>query len=504
MTDSSIRSIIIVGGGTSGWISAAVLARFADMRTTSITLVESEEIGIVGVGEATVPIIRNLNGLLGIDENAFVAATNGAFKLGIDFRDWGHVGNRFFHGFGDYGDQIEGIAPHHHWLKLRQLGDQTPIDDYSLPWAIARRGRFSPPPQGAAPGIAADYRYAYHFDAYRYARFLRTHCEARGVTRVEGKVEDVELHGESGNITGVTLADGRRLEADFFIDCSGFRGLLIEQALKTGYEDWSHWLPCDRAVVTTSSGDGAPPPCTVSTAHAAGWQWRIPLQVRDGNGYVYSSRFISDEDARATLLATVKGEALEDTRILRFVGGRRKQAWNRNCVSVGLASGFLEPLESTSIQLIQTAVHRLIEFFPDRNLDPALIAEYNRQTANEIERLRDFIILHYRPSQRPEAMWAHMRTMDLPDTAAHKLELWKAMGRVPLLSEESYLEPSFVAILAGNGVLPNRYDPVVDRIDTDTLKKGMEARRRAIAEAAERLPTQLAYIQRHCAMQEPA
>ena len=503
MTENAIRSVLVVGGGTSGWISAAVLARFLDPATTRITLVESDEIGIVGVGEATVPIIRNLNGLLGIDENDFVAATHGSFKLGIEFRDWGRIGNVHFHGFGDFGEDIEGIAPHHHWLKLRRQGDDRPIEDYSLTYALGRRGRFTPPDPESGRG-ESDYRYAYHFDAALYARYLRRHCEARGVTRVEGRISDVAQHGESGDIASVTLADGRVLEADFFIDCSGFRGLLIEETLKTGYESWAQWLPCDRAVVTASSGEAPSPPFTTSTALEAGWQWRIPLQHREGNGYVYASRFTSDERARELMLATLKGEPMQEPRVLRFEGGRRKLAWNRNCVAVGLASGFLEPLESTSIQLIQTAIARLIDHFPDRRRDPAIIAEYNRLCANEVERVRDFIILHYCLTHRTEPMWDYVRNMDLPDTLAHKIELWKAMGRVPLMTEESYQEPSWAAIFLGNGCLPGRYDPLVDRIDTARLARGMAARREAYAAWAERMPMQAAYIARHCAMKAPA
>lgn len=501
MHDPRIRSILIVGGGTAGWISAAVLARFLNPQHTRITLVESDEIGIVGVGEATVPLIRNLNGLLGIDEHDIVAATNGTFKLGIEFRDWGHVGNRFFHGFGDYGDSIQGVAPHHHWLRLRAAGDDTPLGAYSLPWALASRGRFAPP---AAQGLGADYRHALHFDAALYARYLRTLCERNGVQRVEGRIVEVDLDGASGHVAGVTLADGRRLEADFYVDCSGFRGLLIEDSLHAGYEDWSHWLPCDSAVVAPSEGNGETPPHTISTAREAGWQWRIPLQHRDGNGHVYASAFTTDARAEELLLANLPGQALAAPRILRFKGGRRRSAWVGNCVAIGLAAGFLEPLESTSIQLIQTAAARLIDLMPDRNFDPALATEYNRLTAAEFERLRDFIILHYTPTRRTEPLWAHVRNMPLPDTLAHKLELWTATGRVPLLAEESYQEPSWTAIFLGLGVIPRRHDPLVDQLDQQQLQRLMETRRTALAAMAERLPRHDAYIARHCAMRSAA
>lgn len=502
-SDAAIRSILIVGGGTAGWMSAAILSRFLDPNRCSITLVESEEIGIVGVGEATVPLMQHFNGVLGIDENAFVAATSGSFKLGIEFRDWGRVGNVHFHGFGDYGDSIEGVSPHHHWLKLHQLGDPSPIDDYSFPYAMGRQGRFAPPQQDKQ-NPAAFFRYAFHFDAALYARYLRGLCEARGVKRVEGRVVASRLDGDSGNIASLQLADGRDIAADFFVDCSGFSGLLIEQALRTGYEEWSHWLPCDRAVVIPTERSGPPPPFTVSTAQAAGWQWRIPLQHRDGNGHVYASGFVDDDAARRTLLDAVIGTPLADTRVLRFVTGHRRKFWNRNCVAIGLAGGFMEPLESTSIQLIQTAIARLIEFFPDRNFDPVMIDEYNRITTNEFERIRDFLILHYCPSQRDEALWQYCRSMPIPDSLAHKIEVWKSCGRVPLLTEESYQEPSWVAVLLGNGIVPHRYDPIVDRIALDRLRGGLAARRRAISDAVQRLPSHEAYIQRFCAAREAA
>ncbi|MDV3456962.1 tryptophan halogenase family protein [Sphingomonas sp. HF-S4] len=494
MTESAIRSIVIVGGGTAGWISAAVLARFLDPAQCSITLIESEEIGTIGVGEATVPLMQHLNGLLGIDEREFVKATQGSFKLGIEFRDWGQIGNVHFHGFGDYGDAIEGVAPHHHWRKLHSLGDPASIDDYSLPYAMARRGRFMPPSSNAD-----FYRYAFHFDASLYARSLRSHCEARGVHRVEGRVVTAERDGETGHIAVVLTADGQRHEADLFVDCSGFRGLLIEEALNTGYEDWRHWLPCDSAVVAPSAPTGPPTPFTVSTAREAGWQWRIPLQHRMGNGYVYSTRFTEDDRARDLFTANVPGKLLADPRVLRFTTGRRRKFWNGNVVAIGLAGGFMEPLESTSIQLIQTAIARLVEFFPDRNWDSRIADEYNRVTVSEFERIRDFLILHYCLTRRTDApLWDYCRTMPLPDTLAHKIDVFRASGRVPLLAEESYQEPSWVAIFLGNGVLPDRYDPLVDRIDPERLRAGLAQRHRLLVRAAEAAPPHEVFLQRCC------
>jgi tryptophan 7-halogenase len=497
MNDRAIRSIVIVGGGTAGWMTASVLAKFLGRDGASIQLIESEEIGIVGVGEATVPLMQLFNGVLGIDERDFVKRTQGTFKLGIEFRDWSRLGNVHFNGFGDHGGTINGISPHHHWLKLRQLGDDTPIGEYCFPYIAGKLGRFAPPPENT-PGEAAFYKYAYNFDAALYAKFLREYAEKAGVKRREGKVVDVELDGETGFITSVTMQDGERVAADFFVDCSGFQGILIEKALKTGYVDWSHWLPADRAVAVPCESGGDFLPFTRSTAREAGWQWRIPLQHRIGNGYVYSSKFISDEDARRTLLANLDGAPIVEPRVLKFTTGRRKKFWNKNCVAIGLASGFMEPLESTSIQLIQTGIARITEMFPDRNFDPAMIEEYNRVSINEYERIRDFLILHYCACERDDAeLWKYCANMSIPDELQYKIDVFKACGRAALLAEESYQETSWVAIFIGQHIYPKRYDPLVDTMDVDMLKRGMAQRRAAIRRAAEMMPTHSAYIDRN-------
>jgi tryptophan halogenase len=496
MNREPIRSILVVGGGTAGWMTASALSRVFPRERLAITVVESDEIGIVGVGEATVPLLQQLHGLLGIDERDFLKATNGTYKLGIEFRDWGRIGDVFFHGFGDYGADLQGVQPHHYWLKLRQPGDPTPLDDYSLPYAMGRRGRFTVPPRDPA-NPASHFKHAYHFDARLYGRFLRDHAEARGVTRVEGKIVDVALRGEDGFVDRVTLADGRELSADLYIDCSGFRGLIIEQALQTGYDDWRRWLPCDSALAVPSENVGPPTPFTRSTARPAGWQWRIPLQHRTGNGHVYSSAFMSDDDAREMLLAYLDGKALAEPRQLRFIAGRRKQSWNRNCVAIGLAAGFMEPLESTSIQLIQTAVARLVELFPDTDFDPVVTREYNRRTADEYERIRDFLIAHYCLTKRTDSeFWRHCAAIELPDTLSHKIELFAATGNVPLLTEESYSEPSWVSILVGNGLLPRRYDALVDNIPEPELKRLFTQRRAELARIAESMPTHEAFLER--------
>ena len=498
-----LEKIVIVGGGTAGWISAAVLARFLRGRV-AIELVESEDLGTIGVGEATVPIIRALNGLLGIEEGELLRQSAATFKLGIEFRDWCAAGGSHFHFFGDFGADIDGIAPHHHWLRLRALGDPTPLGAYSFPYVAGRLGRFAPPASEAGSPAAA-YRYAYHLDATGYARCLRAVAERNGVRRTEGLVADVRLRSHDGFIAGLTLADGRQIDADLFIDASGFRARLIAEALQVGYESWSQWLPCDRAVVVPCERGAEPPPYTVAMAQAAGWQWRIPLQQRLGNGYVYSSRFLSDEHAAEQLAGSLKGPALGALRQLRFTAGLRRNVWVGNCIAIGLAAGFLEPLESSGIQLIQNAAARLIEFLPDRRFDPAVAAEYNRLTRNEYERIRDFLILHYCLSTREDTeFWRYCRDMPLPETLCHKIEVWRACAKVPLYSEESYREPSWVSIFLGMGCMPKRYDPQVEGLDAAELRRAMQQRRERIEQVARTMPTHQAFIERRSARSHPA
>jgi tryptophan halogenase len=499
MSDYRIRDIVIVGGGTAGWMAAAALVHLLD-RSVTISLVESDEIGTVGVGEATIPPLIAYNNMLGIDEDEFVAATKGTFKLGIDFVGWGAPGERYFHPFGAHGQDFRGV--HFHQLYLRE-GRRRPLDDissWSMSATAASLGRFARPgPDARLP--FSQLLYAFHFDAGLYARFLRTRAELAGVRRTEGKIVDVAVDGTDGRVESVTLADGTILAGDLFIDCSGFRGLLIEQKLATGYEEWKQWLPCDRAVAVPSRYPGPPDPFTRCTARASGWQWRIPLQHRMGNGLVYSSAHISDADAEALVLANLEGEPLAEPRRLAFTAGRRRLAWNRNVVSLGLSSGFIEPLESTSIHLIQSGIVKLLALFPDRRFNPVERDEYNRQMKDVYEDVRDFIILHYKATRRDDSdFWNQCRTMDVPDSLAAKIELWRAKGRLFREGRELFGTASWVAVMLGQGIVPEEYEPAADALDPDMIADALDKMRLSYRRMAEHMPAHGEFIARSCAM----
>ncbi|MEN7343182.1 MAG: tryptophan halogenase family protein [Pseudomonadota bacterium] len=500
-TTETISRLVIVGGGSAGWMTAAAVSH-ATNGNCKIVLVESEQIGTVGVGEATIPPIKLFNQRLGIHEADFVRATQGSFKLGIEFVNWARKGDRYFHPFGQYGADFDVVPLHQYWLQANAAGDAAELQDYSMAWGAASRGRFAPPAHDKRM-VQSTFDYAYHFDAGMYARFLRDYAETRGVTRVEGKVVDVTLHGDNGNVRSVTLDDGSVFEADFFIDCSGFRGLLIEQYLHTGYEDWTHWLPCDRAVAVPSTVAEDFTPYTRSTAHAAGWQWRIPLQHRTGNGHVYCSRYLSDDEAASILLDHVEGEVLGEPRQLSFRTGRRRKFWSRNVVAIGLSAGFMEPLESTSLHLIQTAITRFLALFPSRDIDPLAVAEYNRITTLEYETIRDFLILHYHATERQDSpFWRLCAHMSIPESLDYKISHFRKAGRIVSTGLELFQNPSWLAVLVGQRVMPEHLDPMLSHrsgVDGPAKLAGLK---RVIEESAAAMPTHRAFIQQHC--QAPA
>ena len=488
--------IVIAGGGTAGWMAAALLSSFS-ARGYCVTLVESEEIGTVGVGEATIPQINLFNQALGLDEDEFVRETQATYKLGIEFVDWSHKGSRYMHAFGEIGRDI-GIVPfQHYWRRARALGVAKDLGAYSLNEIAARAGRMQRGPLKTTDVVPA-MPYAFHFDAMLYAAYLRRFAEARGVTRVEGRIADVPLDGESGKVRALTLADGREIAGDLFIDCSGFRGLLIEGALGTGYDDWSNHLPANAAMAVpcASGGDGLTP-YTRSTARDAGWQWRIPLQHRTGNGYVFCDAFTTPDAVRETLLANLDGEAQAEPRLLRFVTGRRRKFWNRNVVALGLASGFMEPLESTSIHLVQSGLSRLIRMLSDGPAPDSVIDEYNRQSTREFEAIRDFLILHYKATTRDDTpFWRHCAAMPIPDSLAHKIELFREAGHIFRAADDLFTEVGWLQVLVGQGIVPDAHHPLADAVEPHDLKDYMETFEALMRREAAQMPDHRQFVAR--------
>ena len=497
-----IRSIVIVGGGTAGWMSAAALANGLKGLDVAITLIESDQIGTIGVGEATIPAIHAFNSILGIDQADFLRACNATFKLGIEFVDWGRKDQSYIHPFSAYGRDHLNLAFHQMWLRhaAERLarGENDAIEDYNICCAAARSGKFSHPISGKDIGVSP-LNYAFQFDASLYAKYLRGYAEARGVVRVEGKIVDATQDTNTGHIGQVRLEDGRQFGADLFLDCSGLQGLLIERVLKTGYDDWRHWLPCDRAIAVPCTNIEPPCPYTRSTADDAGWRWRIPLQHRVGNGYVYASPFITDDAAEARLMSTIDGEATAPPRRIKFVPGRRKAFWVGNCVAIGLAAGFLEPLESTAIHLIQTAIVKLLALFPDRRFNQLEIDHFNQLTEREYEEIRDFLLLHYKATTRDDTpFWDHCREIEIPAALQTQIDLFKSHGRMFIPAGNLFSPPSWLAVMVGQGLVPESPDPLSARLSGIELDQYMNHIKAVVVRNVQAMPSHSDYLQNFC------
>ena len=489
--------VVIVGGGTAGWLAAASLARLIGPGAR-IELVESDAIGTVGVGEATIPQIRLLLHVLGINEDDFMRHTGATIKLGIQFEGWGAPGEAYMHAFGNTGRPLALLGFHHYWLRAQAQGLRSDLWDFSFNLRAAHANRFQRVEADPQTGLDA-LVYAYHFDASRVAVYLRRYAEHLGVKRTEGRVVSVEQDPESGNLTEVRLEDERRVAGDLFIDCSGFRGLLIEDTLEAGFEDWSHWLPCDRAVAVQCERVTPIVPYTRAMAREAGWQWRIPLQSRTGNGHVFCSDFMDEDQATRTLLENLDGAVRGEPRVIRFTTGRRKQFWKGNCVALGLASGFMEPLESTSIHLVQSGVDRLVKLFPGPRPDPSAVVEYNRQTRREFELIRDFLVLHYHLNQRPGAFWEACRNMELPDGLGRKMALFRSTGGIAREAEDLFAEEAWLQVMIGQGIRPGAWHPMANRLSHDQLAQFMSQSKKLVKQAVNRITSHESFIAQHCA-----
>ncbi|AQR73441.1 tryptophan halogenase family protein [Sphingomonas sp. LM7] len=492
MSEQVVKRVVIAGGGTAGWVAAAALVKQLGP-LIDITLVESDEIGTVGVGESTIPTSRNFHQLLGIDEQAFMRATQATFKLGISFENWGRIGDRYIHSFGENGKRSTWMAEFHHfWLEARAQGFGGSLSDYCFELQAADAGKFA-----KADGL--DINYAYHLDATLYARFLRALAEPAGVKRVEGKIARVEQHAETGFITALVLESGVRVEGDLFVDCTGFRALLIEQTLETGFEDWTRYLGTNSAFAVQTRSTGPAIPLTRAIAHEAGWRWRIPLQHRVGNGIVYCSDFMSDEDARAKLLNDIEGEPLTEPRLIRYRTGARRKVWNKNCVALGLASGFIEPLESTSIHLVKVAVTRLIQSFPFGGCHEAAADRFNAQSRQEIEGIRDFITLHYHLTQRDDSpFWDRCRTMEIPDSLAQRLALFRGDAHAWQDGIDLFRVDSWVQVLLGQGLAPESHHRLAKMMNPSELRQALGALKANIDGAVARLPAHQDFLARYC------
>jgi tryptophan 7-halogenase len=494
----SLRRILIAGGGSSGWMTAALLARLFQ-GLYDVVLVESEDIGTIGVGEATIPAIKKYNELLGLDENEFMARTQASFKLGIQFVNWLNGADSYVHGFGVIGQDWEWLRMHHYWLKAREIGKADDFADYSINTAAVPFNKFIRAQANMGDSPLGHIAHAFHFDAALFARFLSGYAQDRGVRRREGKIVDVTLRGEDGFIQSVTMEDGEVIEADLFVDCSGFRGLFINQALGVGFEDWSHWLPCDRAIAVPCERSENFTPYTRSTAHGAGWQWRIPLQHRTGNGHVFSTQYMDDAEAERILLENLDGKPMANPFKVNFKAGKRKQLWYKNCVAIGLAGGFLEPLESTSLHLVQAGIIRMVRLLPDAGFNQANIDEFNRQTDFEYERIRDFIILHYKATERADTpFWNYCRTMEVPDTLQRKMDLWMSNARIFREDEELFAEESWIQVFLGQGMIPRGYDPLVNIKSDVQIAQYLGNIRSVIGKCVAVMPSHAEFVAKTC------
>ena len=498
MSNKAINKVVIVGGGTAGWMTAAFLSQSLG-KSCQIHLIESDEISTIGVCEATIPPIINFNMALGIDENEFIKDTQATFKLGIEFKNWGGLSESYIHGFGTMGQNTGIVAFHHYWLKMHMAGKVDRLEDYSINLLAAEKNKFTRATNQYKNNPLSDIGHAFHFDAGLYAKFLRKYSEKNAVIRHEGKISSVQQQPETGFVTSVTMENGDVHSADLFVDCSGFRGLLIEQTLQTGYDDWSHWLPNNRAWAVPCESVSPLTPYTRSTAHSAGWQWRIPLQSRVGNGHVFSNNFMSEDEAASILMNNLDGKALAEPRLIKFVTGKRKKFWNKNVVAIGLSSGFMEPLESTSIHLIQKGISRLVSFFPNQGFNQVDIDEFNRQSLVEFEQIRDFIILHFHATQRTDSdYWNYVRTMPVPETLKNKIELFNSNGRIYRNNNELFTEVSWFQVMFGQGIKPQGYHPLVDAKSDDLVEKMVANVKHVMHGVADLMPSHEQFIADNC------
>ncbi|MDC0880663.1 tryptophan 7-halogenase [Hellea sp.] len=494
---NNIKNIVIVGGGSAGWMTAAALSSMLSPNNVNITLIESEQIGTVGVGEATIPDMLNFNAMLGIDEAEFLKATDGTFKLGIEFNNWGRKGDSYFHPFGNIGVDMQGIDFHQFWLRSKEGGSTAKLQDYSICAVASVENKFSMPDQNPR-SLLSHLRYAYHIDATKYAKYLRNYAELRHVNRLEGKVTQVNLDQETGNIANLQMESKQIIEGDFYFDCTGFRALLSDGALKVPFTDWSHWLPCDSAQTVASKQKGELLPYTKATAKTAGWQWRIPTQRRTGNGHIYSSKFMRDTDATEVLLDGIDSELIGNPRKISFKTGCRKNLWNKNCISIGLSAGFLEPLESTSLYLIQVGISKFISLFPTTEVSEVVRSEYNKQMLKEFHQVRDFIILHYKATERDDSeFWNYCRNMSVPDSLSAKVELFREAGRVFRYDDELFSKPSWIAVCLGQNIIPKNIDPIISSLPFNQVQHSLDSMQNAMKVSVDKMKTHEEFIKHY-------